>query len=188
MAENIENTLPQITEPNIQGVLTHLCSTNNKLRVQIPHRDDKIVILENEITELKTRMSDQKQYPSKDCLIFSKFPVNPLSNTLPMDMSIVIQETFRYQVGPDCMKVCHPMKITGENIPIIIKFVYFNDKNEIFRRRKQLSGQLNNGTQMYINERLSKADTEIIEESVQLALLSISKNCVVKVFRKKKQN
>ena len=99
MAENIENTLSQIADSNIPGVSAHLCSTINNLRVQIPHQDEKIVNLENEITELKSRLSEQERYSSKYCLTFSNFPVNPLSNTLPMDISIVIQKKISLPSG-----------------------------------------------------------------------------------------
>ena len=88
-------------------------------------------------------------------------------------------------MGPDCMKACHPLKRTGENITIIIKFVYFNDKHEIYGRRKKLAGQQNIGTQMYFRERLSKADTEIIEKCNQWG--PTSKNCVAKFFLRKNQ-
>ena len=73
-----------------------------------------------------------------------------------MDMPNVIQKWFWCHVGPDRIKACHPLKRTGKNIPFFLKFVYFNDKNEIYEHRKQLAGQLNNGTQMYVNERLAK--------------------------------
>ena len=63
--------------------------------------------------------------------------------------------------------------------------MYFNDKNEINERRKQLAGQLNNGTQMYVNKRLPKVVTEIQENCNQLGLVSNSENCVSKIFWKK---
>ena len=49
IAENIQNTIFQITDSNIHGVLTHICSTITYLRVQIAHKDKKIVTLETHI-------------------------------------------------------------------------------------------------------------------------------------------
>ena len=70
----------------IQGILTHYCSTIFNLRVQIAHQDEKIVTLENEIFDLKYRMSDPDHYSSKDFLYFSYFPLSSSSNTLPIDV------------------------------------------------------------------------------------------------------
>ena len=93
------------------------------MRIQIAHQDEKIVILENETTDSKSRMSDQERCSSKNCLSFLNFPIIPLDKTLTMDMSNVIQKYFCYQVGPDRTKACRPLKRTVKNIALIIKFV-----------------------------------------------------------------
>ena len=80
-------------------------------------------------------------------------------------MSNVIQKHFQNHVGPGCMRACQPLKRTGEENSKIISFVYLNDKIEINERWKQLVGQLNKDTQLYVNERLPKADFEVRKDA-----------------------
>ena len=69
VTENNENTKSQITDFIFKDVFTHLRSPLN-LSVQIALQDEKIVTLENGITDIKSRMSDQKSYSKK----MLKFP------------------------------------------------------------------------------------------------------------------
>ena len=98
----------------------------------------------------------------------------------------VTPKYFLYQIGPNHMKVCRPLKKTRKKFPVFLKFVYFNDENETHERRKQLARQLNNGTQMYVTLRLPRADVEIREKrnQLQLGLVVVLKKCAVCISQK----
>ena len=151
----------------------------------ITHQNKKIIELENEVTDLKTRVQLQERYSSKDCLTFYNFPVNTSSPILSEHMCEAIKRYFQYSLEPTDFKACHVLPAKhGKNVPIIIKFIYFADKDEIFNRRKQLAVCKNLGKALYVSERLSKSDLEIKQKCNELGLVTTTKNSAVKVFFK----
>ena len=89
-------------------------------------------------------------------------------------------------LSPGAIKACHPLptrKDSGKNVPIILKFVYFSDKDEIFGRRRMLSGLKGvQGKGLFINERLPKSDMEMKRKCDNMNLITTTHNCQVKVF------
>ena len=84
-----------------------------------------IRILNKNVDELQNRMSAQEKYSSKDCLIFKNFPINPFGKTLYNDVFKAIYHYFNYQITPDRIKACHPLKpfkngITPNNCKIYL--------------------------------------------------------------------
>ena len=63
------------------------------------------------------------------------------------------------------LEACHPLKRpqnTGLSVPIIIiKFIYFRDKNEIYPGRKMLAGFQFKGKNLFITEGLPAAALEV---------------------------
>ena len=70
-----------------------------------------------------------------------------------------------FLINPGNFKACHVLGRGQENTPppIIVKFVYFHEKNEIYSRKKMLWGVINrtNGRQMFIKERLPLNDKDL---------------------------
>ena len=117
-------------------------------------QEDTIRILNKNVDELQNAMSAQEKYSSKDCLIFKNFPINPFSKNFYNDVCKAIYHYFNYQITPDRIKAYHPLKPFKNGItPIIVKFIYFDDKDFIFSRRKMLSDKINGGKKLVINER-----------------------------------
>ena len=89
-------------------------------------------------------MNFQERYSSKDCF-FSNFDINPNSPNLISDICSLNYHYFGgYVLSPAAIKACHPLpmrKDSVKNVPIILKFVYFSDKDEICGGRRMLSGQ-----------------------------------------------
>ena len=116
-------------------------------------QEDTIRILNKNVDELQNRMWAHEKYSSKDCLIFKNFPINPFRKKLYNDVCKAIYHYFNYQITPDRIKACHPLKPFKNGItPIIVKFIYFDDKYFIFSRRKLLSDKLNGGKELVIHE------------------------------------
>ena len=175
MPENIKNTLSQITDPNIQGILTHLCLTITNRRLQI-------ITLKNEITDKKSRISDLERYSSNDCLYFPNFPVNPLAKYVTHGHVQCQPEAFPLPNGSwPYENLPSSGKKTSKSIPFILKFMYVNDRNEIFERRKQLAGRLNNDTQMNVFERLR------LEKMQRIGTGILFEICAAKDFFRKRK-
>ena len=149
-------------------------------------QEHTILILNKNADELQNRMSAQEKYSSKDCLIFKNFPINPFSKNLYNDVCKAIYHYFNYQVTPDRIKACHSWKHFKNGItPIIVKFIYFDDKDFIFSRRKKLSDKINGGKKLVIHEKPPPPkDAEIMNKCNEIGLISTTWNCKVKVFRK----
>ena len=122
-----------------------------------------------------------------DCLSFSNFDFNKYSlNLISERWNLVYHYFSGYMLSPGAIKTCHPLptrKDSGRNVPIITKFAYFSDKDEIFGRMRMLSGQ--NGVQgksSFINGRLPKSDIEVKRKCDDMNLITTTHNCQVKVF------
>ena len=165
----------------VKELLIRITSLEQTVKCQ----EDTILILNKNVAELQNRLPTQEKYSSKDCLIFKNFPNNPFSKNLYNDVCKSIYHYFNYQITPDRIKACHPLKHCKNGItPIIVKFIYFDDKDFIFRRRKMLSDKLNGGKKLVIHERLPVKDAENMNRCNEIGLISTTRNCQVKVFRK----
>ena len=84
------------------------------------------------------------------------------------------------------INACHPLptrKGSGRNVPIILKFVFFSDKDKIFERKLMLSGQMAvHGKKFFINERLSKSDMEKERKRDSTNPITTTHNCQVIFF------
>ena len=69
---------------------------------------------------------------------------------------------------------------------IIIKFIYFGEKSEIYKRKSWLSKCVNptNKSPIYIKERLPNTDVAIKQHAESLNLITTILNSQVNVFRK----
>ena len=66
---------------------------------------------------------------------------------------------FNYELSPWDLKACHTFRKrqnTGLSVPIITKFLYNRDKNEIYARRKMLRGYQNQGKNLFITETIAR--------------------------------
>ena len=73
-------------------------------------REDTVRIVNKNVDELQNCMPAQENYLSKDCLIFKNFTINPFSGNLHNDVCKAIYHYFNYQVTPDRIKACYPLK------------------------------------------------------------------------------
>ena len=83
------------------------------------------------------------------------------------------------------VKACHVLPgDTGIFLPrIICKFIYFEDKTQVWKSRRALRKKVNPINQKFIilNETLPKADAEIKATAVRMGLETRTNNCLVSV-------
>ena len=94
-----------------------------------------------------------------------------------------------YDINPMDFKACHPLgKFTiDSNKKVIVKFIYFHHKNELYSRRSMLANKMN-GKPIFVSERLSKHDNEVRKYDESLGLIITTRNCEVRVFRKEEND
>lgn len=186
MNSESESTIDQIKKavnllqerhPEIAPILSQICE-------ELKDKDEKINELNNECTELKERVLKLERYNSKDCLIVSNFPLKPAIDLTNQTVDF-LNFFFNADISRSSLKACHFLGDPKAEQPVVIvKFIYFEDKNYIWRAKKLLFGAKNpaNGQFMYINERLPEDDKNVHKyANKQLGLKTVTDNCVVKL-------
>ena len=104
-------------------------------------------------------------------------------------MSRFLSEYMNFLTNPGNFKDCHVSGRDQKNTPpmTIKKFVYFQEKNEIYSREKLLWGVIDkmNGRQMFIKERIPPKDKELQVYAIDKNLVTRTQNCQVQVLIEK---
>ena len=146
--------------------------------------DNEVVGLKNEITQLKNRMTQTERYNSKDCVIIHNMPITSTTNITEQAIKF-IKDYFDIQLTFTDIKACHFLgncKDFKNPKPIIIKFVFFQHKNDVWYSKKLLKGKRHaNGYFISMTERLPQVDLEVKQYAEQKNLLVFTNNCAVKL-------
>ena len=84
------------------------------------------------------------------------------------------------------LRACHPLGPVGQNqCVVIVKFVHFDMKNGIFGRKKLLKDFLHpvNKQPVYITERLTQRDSDLLGYSRGLGMNTVIYNCAPQLSR-----
>ena len=175
---NIEQALSEVKDSSTKQLIEFLLSENNK-------KSQEIITLKNELCTLEQRITLQERYSSKDCLIFENVPWDGKEFS-PTFITRFLSEYMNFLFNPEKFKACHVLGRGQKNTPpaIIVKFVYFHEKNEIYSRKKMLWGVINkmNGRQMFIKERLPPKDKELQVYANDRNLVTRTQNCQVQLL------
>ena len=136
---------------------------------------------------LEERVLKMEKYSSKDCLIIDNMPLGRGKVTLEEQVCAFLKQYLNYQSNPSNLKACHFLgkyEKGKKQPPIIVKFVYFGEKAEIFDRKSWLAGKPNpfNGRSIYLRERLPLHQRLIKEKTEEYDLITTTQNCEVKKF------
>ena len=142
-------------------------------------KDDFISHLETEIRDLYAlnaikddRILKLEQYSSKMCLIFLGIRTSddPLSSILGL-----IQQFMRINNSAEDIAACHHLPSANMNKPVIVKFIYKNQRDRIWQNRASLK---NYGPtkKVYIVERLADHDKHVIEPCKQVNVEYVANN------------
>ena len=140
---------------------------------------------------LDDRLRNQERYTSKDCVIIQNPPFNAEDNINLAENIIKFFKTVLKveKVDERGLKAFHilPNKKPLPNgiLPaIIVKFVYFADKDTVFRSRRQLRDYKNplNNKNTYIVERLPPVEQDIKQEAEKRGYIVSTWNCGISVL------
>ena len=99
--------------------------------------------LQNEVCSLRTKIIDLERYQSKDSVTI--YNLARESNRVMKDVLRLFNNRLKVSVSPCDSKACHPLsKMQDPRSPsaVIVKFLYFNQKN-VFLQGKKLKGEIN---------------------------------------------
>ena len=185
---NLQSAIDQLSidNPSLANILYVVNSEMTALKKDIQRKDKDIVYLTNCIEDLSERVLQLERYSRKDCLIFNNFPYDPISNKTLQDQVIdFINDIFNSNIPQENLKACHFLKSGVEGqCSVIVKFVYFADKNFLWRSQSFLYGVKNRRNQQFISmkECFPEKDREILKYAVTDKHLKVStNNCAVKV-------
>lgn len=173
--------------PEMKEILNEIIDELERKDKFIRCQANEIISLKNEVTDLEMRITEQERYSSKDCLILENAPIDHRNN-LFIDVPKFFKQYLNFDCRPADLKAVHPINKGNSTYPpsIIVKFIYFGDKNELYHRRTLLAGVLNpnNRKPIYVKERLPKRDLNILKEAKDQGYITSTYNCQVKVFCK----
>ena len=135
--------------------------------------------LQNRVHFLENKVNEMERYSSKDCVILQNLPLR--SGNLTQDVLAFFDEVMGVEVNSYNLKAYHPLGRVSQNqkFVVIMKFVYFDiKKNRIYSRKKLLKNFLHpvNKQPVYITERLTQRDSELLDCSHGLGMYTITYN------------
>ena len=149
----------------------------------------RIRCLEDKVDELELRLADQEKYSSKDCIIIENCPLVETTEPLSHQVCSFFENYLNYKTSPSNFKACHLLgKWSNKDFPpaIIIKFIYFGEKDLILSRKSSLARARNpfNQRPIFIKERLPEDQRKLKSEAENLGLITTTHNASVKLFKK----
>ena len=178
---DLKQEIEQLEDNGIKGIF-------NKILSKLIDKDEIILQLQNRVTELESRVLETEKYSSKDCLIIENMP--EVDGNLPLATKVCafFDLYLSWKTDESSFKACHYLSSPkfGRTPPaIIVKFVYFGEKQEIFGRKSWLAQKKNprNNLPIFIKERLPKLQNELKMYAEQEGLITTTHNCNIKVFQ-----
>ena len=140
---------------------------------------------------LDERLRNQERYTSKDCVILQNPPFDARDEA---KLCQIILNFFKDQlkvkdIVDKSLKAYHILpnrrEVSGGLMPtVIVKFVYFKDKDEVFKNRRKLRDFKNpiNNKNTYIMERLPAVEHDIRAEADKRNYVVSTRNCMLCVL------
>lgn len=179
----LKSSIESLNNSEIKPILVQLLT-------EITKRDGIITNLENRVAQLEDRVNECEKYSSKDTIIFENLPIIKDGKVnLADQVCDFLYSHLSYRSHSSNFKACHylaPWKHGKFPPPVIVKFIYFGEKMEIFGRKSWLAGIPNpiNGKPIVLKERLPAHQKAIKEKAESEGLITSTFNCNVKVFTK----
>ena len=130
-----------------------------------------VVIILNAIHKLE-RTVELEKYSRKLCLIFHNIENKGDALT---SILYLLKVLLQINLNPSSIAACHPLN-QNLNAPIIVKFIFHQDRDLVWRRRTWLKGISNSmGRTVQIEECLATRDREIKSEAKQMGLLAYTR-------------
>ena len=146
--------------------------------------------IEDFCSELEMHVREQEKYTSKDFLVVDNPPFDPnVDDDALLELIVFfIKKFLRYELEPSKIKACHILPGRAEEkglmASVIVKFLYFRDKNQIYANQMYLRGQKkrNKSKNIHVRERLPGMDAYIKKLAEGKGLITSTNNCTVSVL------
>ena len=170
MANQENFTTGNISE--LKQIIEKLTNTVTKQNLVIQNLTDRLeklennqITSENNIYQLEKRLTAVERYQNRPFLIFTNIDIPADGNVLAPILQIV-NNILQVSLNPDEISIAHPLK-NGNIAPIIVQFLYLQQRDKILKRASWLRGMRNSmGNPIFIHERLAKKDF-IIEKKLE---------------------
>ena len=182
----LKSSIESLKNSEIKPILAQLLT-------EITKRNGILTNLENRVAQLEDRMNECEKYSSKDTIIFENLPLKKDGKAnLADQVCELLYSHLSYKSQSSNFKACHhlaPWKHDKYPPPVIVKFIYFGEKMEIFGRKSWLDGIRNpiNGKPKVLKERLPAHQKAIKEKAESEGLITTTYNCNVKVLHQNKR-
>jgi hypothetical protein len=177
------------TNPDVGHALSNLLDRLHLQNKLIVAQNQTISELQNGVHSLERRMLEQERYSSKDCIIIRNLPITSFESNVADAVAKFLKHALDLNISPQRFKACHFLgKLTDLNNPpmVIVKFIYFADKDVVWRTKMHLKTYLNfnNNKPVFLMERLPAADLEVKRHAESQGLITSTYNCAVSVLYK----
>ena len=140
--------------------------------------------------EINDRLRATESYISKDCLVIKNPPFDPRDQQKLLDNLLDFFKNFLNInfMSEDRLKAYHilPRASMPANLkePVIVKLVYFYDKDAIYANSKKKSFKNNsknplNGKNIHVNERLPGFEKDLKRAIDKFGYVTVTKNCAI---------
>ena len=190
----LQNIIEAVQDEATKKALMDLAVRFRKKQIQDNERFDQIFNLYNDIND---RLREQERYSSKDSLVIKNPPFNSRdSENLFMNLKTFFHEYLKLDLKEENLKAFHVLP-TRRNLPdnlmppVILKFIYFREKETAYRQRKLLKPDPKenyypknpiNNKQIYLNERLPAIENMIKKYAEEKNYITSTNKCVVSVL------
>ena len=200
--ENIKSSIKKLNNASLENCLRQMLDkmetqekTISQLQREVREKDSKLEEMRCEIEALEDRVGKQEQYSSKDTIIIDNLPICDVNLPLLGNVLKFFECFSHYRLKIGYIKACHLLpKTEKQSVPsVIVKFVYFHHKIDIYNSRMVLSSpnmlHPTNKNPIFLRERLAKNDLKVkIYAEKDKNLVTTNFNSQVKFFVKNDNN
>ena len=157
-------------------------------QTELVHKDEEITKLKEDVSYLSKKINEQERYNSKNCLIITNLPLVS-GDSYFKDVVTFLRDYLGIMINETDLQACHPLgSLTNRNKPpnVIVRFLHFFTKDRVWARKYQLKGKINplNGSPIYLRERLTKVDSELMDYARGLGCVTTSLNSAPQIMVK----
>lgn len=173
-SNSIHETFELLSKTSIDPLLLQFLTS---IKNELEDKDKKINELECEVKYLSKKVNEIERYSSKDCIIIKNLPNK---GNLLQDILYFFNDVMGVEVYAQDLKAFHPLGKPGEGKTpnVIVKFIYFGLKDRIWARKYMLKNtkKPHNGYPIYLFERLTKSDADLLNYANNLGLKTTTYN------------
>ena len=176
-ASKLNELITELENNEENSIVSQICSL---FQAELKAKDSEINSLKEDVRYLSKQFNEQERYNSKNCIFVSNLPLTSgISNF--KDVTQFLREYLGIVVQETDLQACHPLgKFTDRRQPpnVLVRFLHFYSKDRIWARKYQLKGKMNpiNNKPIYLRERLTKADSDLLDYARGLGCVTTSMN------------